>query len=236
VSNRIVLAYSGTPAATAAIRALGEQRRAEIVTLTLDLGTRDDLQEVHERAMAAGAVRAHVLDVREEFLRDYVLPSLQRATPRGAADPMPASLAHPLIAKKLDDIAAIERASAVVHEPEADVETKPVSAKMRGDAGSEADVAITFEDGVPVAISGIPMPLTELFESLAIIAAQHGIQPVSRFRDAPAAVVLAAAYAALSQSDRASAPAPAGGTVRLRIARGALHVDRHVALPGVVGS
>jgi argininosuccinate synthase len=236
LTNRIVLAYSGTPAATAAIRSLGEHHHADVVTLTLDLGTGDDLQEVHERAMAAGAVRAHVLDVREEFLREYVLPALRSGTPGGAPDPMPASLADPLIAKKLDDIAGIERASAVVHEPQAERQVRPAPPKAREDAGSEADVEIAFEDGAPVAISGIPMPLAELFDSLAIIAAQHGIHPASRFQNAPAAVVLAAAYAALRRADHSTADTPASAIVRLRIAGGALHIDEHVALPGAVRS
>ena len=60
-------------------RACPEQHDAEVVTLTLDLGQEQELEEVRERALARGAVRAHVLDVREEFARDFILPALQAA-------------------------------------------------------------------------------------------------------------------------------------------------------------
>jgi argininosuccinate synthase len=232
VKDRIVLAYSGTPNSSAAIARLAEQHGADVVTLTLDLGEGGDLQEVHERALAAGAVRAHVLDAREEFLRDYVLPAIQAGTLADAMDPMPRSLADPLIARKLADIARIERAAAVEHGPEPDLPIQPASTrKPSADAaGHEAHVEIAFEGGVPVAISGISMPLTELFESLAIIAAQHGIRPPSRFQDAPAAVVLAAAFAALNASNHQSPGTPSSGVVRLRLVDGTLHVSDLAAL------
>ena len=229
MKERLVLAYSGTPDSSAAIPRLAEQRNADVVTLTLDLGTGDDLQEVHERALAAGAVRAHVLDAHEEFLRGYVLPALQAGV-ADAHDPMPASLAYPLIAKKLDDIARIERASAVVHDPEPGLAPHASSRKpAAAGEGSEAQVEVSFEGGVPVAISGIPMPLTELFESLAIIAAQHGIHPASRFQDAPAAVVLNAAFAALNASGRSPGARPAG-VLRLTLVDGTIHVSDLAAL------
>ena len=63
--EHIVLAYSGSPSTSAAIRWIAEKYAADVVTLTLDLGVGGELQEIHERALASGAVRAHVLDVRE---------------------------------------------------------------------------------------------------------------------------------------------------------------------------
>jgi argininosuccinate synthase len=50
--------------------------RREVVALTLDLGQGKDLEDVRERALKIGAVRAHVLDAREEFARDFVQPAL----------------------------------------------------------------------------------------------------------------------------------------------------------------
>ncbi len=47
------------------------------MTVTLDLGQGGELTDVRERALAAGAVRAHVIDAREEFVRDFILPALQ---------------------------------------------------------------------------------------------------------------------------------------------------------------
>src|SRR4029453_15714189 len=88
---------------------------AEVIALTLDLGQGQELEEVRDRALAAGAARAHVLDVREEFTYEYVLPALQAGALSGKHDPMAVALGYPLIAKKLVEIAAIEQAATVAH-------------------------------------------------------------------------------------------------------------------------
>jgi len=111
----IVLAYSGSATTTAAIPWLSEQRAADVVTVTLDLGQGQELEAVRDRAIAAGAVRAHVLDVREEFAREHVLPSLQAGATDAAGHPLIAALPIPLIARKLVDIASIEQARVVAH-------------------------------------------------------------------------------------------------------------------------
>jgi argininosuccinate synthase len=113
--NRIVLAYSGGLDTSVAIRWLAENYGAEIVTVTLDLGQGRELEEVRDRALATGAVRAHVLDVREEFARDYVLRALRADAVYEDRYPMGTALGRPLIAKKLVEIAAIEQARAIAH-------------------------------------------------------------------------------------------------------------------------
>ncbi|MBI2828420.1 MAG: argininosuccinate synthase [Acidobacteria bacterium] len=113
--ERIVLAYGGGLPISAVISWLAEAYDAEIVTLTLDFGQGRDLEEIRDRALAAGAVRAHVLDVREEFARDFVLPALQAGALYEGRDPMAAALGRPLIAKKLLEIASIEQATATAH-------------------------------------------------------------------------------------------------------------------------
>src|SRR4029077_16458580 len=87
--KRVVLAYSGSRAAALAIPRLAEKYEAEIVAVILDVGQGKDLEAVRDRALATGpvprprlalapgAVRAHVLDVREEFARQYVLRALR---------------------------------------------------------------------------------------------------------------------------------------------------------------
>jgi argininosuccinate synthase len=112
--DRIVFAYTGEPDATALLSRL-RQHRHEVVTLTLDLGQGRELDQVRERALAAGARRAHVLDVREEFARDYIVPALQAGALYAGRYPMTASLARPLIARKLIEIAGIEQATVVAH-------------------------------------------------------------------------------------------------------------------------
>ena len=113
--QRIVLAYSGGLDTSVAIPWLAEKYGAEIVAVTMDLGQGTELEDVRDRALAAGAVRAHVLDVREAFARDYVLPALQADAIYEDRCPMGTALGRPLIARKLVEIAAIEQAAAIAH-------------------------------------------------------------------------------------------------------------------------
>ena len=113
--NRIVLAYAGGLDTSVAVPWLAERYDAEVVCLTLDLGQGKDLQSVRERALSAGALRAHVLDVREEFAQEYILPALQADAVYGGRYPLATALGRPLIAKKLVEIARIEGASAIAH-------------------------------------------------------------------------------------------------------------------------
>jgi hypothetical protein len=98
-----------------AVRWLAEKYEAEIIAVTLDLGQGQELTNVRERALALGAIRAHVIDAREEFARDYVLPALQARAIYEDGYPLASSLARPLIAKHLVAIARMEGASAVAH-------------------------------------------------------------------------------------------------------------------------
>jgi argininosuccinate synthase len=114
MKERIVLAYSGSLASSAAVAWLLERHGADIVALTVDVGQTDDLEEVRARALACGAVRAHVIDARETFARDYVLPAMR---PGSVGVPV-ARLADPLIARTLAEVAVIEHADAVAHAAE----------------------------------------------------------------------------------------------------------------------
>ncbi len=87
---------------------LAEKYGAEIVTVTMDLGQGQDLDDVRERALAIGAVRAHVLDLREEFARDYILPALQAGAVYEGRYPLATALGRPLIARHLVEIARLE--------------------------------------------------------------------------------------------------------------------------------
>lgn len=113
--KRIVLAFGGGGDGSATIPRLKEQHGAEIVTVTLDLGQGALLEEVRDRALAAGALRAHVLDAREEFASEYVVRALKADAVYEDRYPMATSLGRPLIAKKLVEVAAIEQAAVVAH-------------------------------------------------------------------------------------------------------------------------
>ena len=115
MKDRIVFAYTGEPDQSLEIPALAEQYGADVVALTMDVGQGRELDQVRERALASGAIRAHVLDVREEFAHHYILPALQAGALYAGRYPMTSSLARPLIASKLIEIARIETATAVAH-------------------------------------------------------------------------------------------------------------------------
>jgi argininosuccinate synthase len=112
-TRRIVLAHAGDAATLAAIPGIATRHQAEVVTLTLDLGQGGDLTDVRERALAAGSVRAHVIDAREELARDFVLPALQAGVLDQPRRPRAAAIGRALIAKRLVDVARMESAAAV---------------------------------------------------------------------------------------------------------------------------
>jgi argininosuccinate synthase len=113
--ERIVLAFSGGLDTSVAIPWLKEQYGAEIVTVTLDVGQGRELVDVRQRALAGGALRAHVIDAREEFARDYIIPSLQAGALYENGYPLATALGRPLIARRLVEIARMEGASAIAH-------------------------------------------------------------------------------------------------------------------------
>jgi argininosuccinate synthase len=115
--RRIVLAYSGGLSSTVAIPWLAASADApiEVVTITLDLGQGGELEAVRDRALATGAARAHVLDVREDFAADHIVRALKADALADDRSPMASALAAPLIAKKLVEIAGIEQATIVAH-------------------------------------------------------------------------------------------------------------------------
>ena len=111
----IVIAYSGGLQSSVAIPWLADRHDTEVVAVTLDLGQSTDLAEIRDRALAAGAVRAHVIDAREEFVRDFVWPTLRAGALADGGYPMATAMSRPLIAKKLAEIAHIEGATLVAH-------------------------------------------------------------------------------------------------------------------------
>jgi argininosuccinate synthase len=113
--KRILLAYSGGLDTSIAIPWLAEKYEAEVTTLTLDLGQGRELDDARDRALAIGAARAHVLDGREEFAQDFILPALQAGAMYEGRYPLATALGRPLIARDLVKIARIEGATAIAH-------------------------------------------------------------------------------------------------------------------------
>jgi argininosuccinate synthase len=166
--ERIVLAYSGGLDTSVAIPWLKEHYNAEIIAVTMDLGQGKELEEVRDRALATGAVRAHVLDLREEFARDYILPALKADAIYEDRYPMATSLGRPLIAQKMVEIAEIEQATAVAHgctgkgndQVRLDVTTRALNPTLKVIAPAR-DWGMTRPEEIEYAKKrGVPVPVT----------------------------------------------------------------------------
>jgi argininosuccinate synthase len=112
-NERVVLAHAGDAATLCAIPWLA--KTAEVVTVTVDVGQGESLLAVRERALEAGAVRAHVLDARDGFAQEMVLPSLRAGAVGFDGDPHAAVLALPCVAAQVATVAAMEQATALAH-------------------------------------------------------------------------------------------------------------------------
>ncbi len=115
MADKIVLAYSGGLDTSVAIRWLQEQYGADIATLTMDLGGQVDLEGARQRALDIGAIRADVMDARDEFVREFVWPALRAGAIYEGVYPLATALGRPLIAKHLVRIAQEEGASGIAH-------------------------------------------------------------------------------------------------------------------------
>lgn len=111
--DRVVLAHAGDAATLCAIPWLAQ--RGEVVTVTVDVGQGDSLLAVRERALEAGAVRAHVLDARDVFAQHALLPALRAGAIGFDGDPHAAVLALPSVAAEVASVAAMEQAGALAH-------------------------------------------------------------------------------------------------------------------------
>jgi argininosuccinate synthase len=115
MADTIVLAYSGGLDTSVAIRWLQERYESGVATLTMNLGGKVDLEAARQRALQIGATRADVIDVREEFIREYVWPALQAGALYEGVYPLATALGRPLITKHLVRIAQEEKAFAIAH-------------------------------------------------------------------------------------------------------------------------
>ena len=113
--NKVILAYSGGLDTSVILKWLIEEYSCEVVTVTCDLGQEEDLTGVDEKALKTGASKAHVIDVREEFAKDFIFPMLRAGGIYEDRYLLGTSVARPLIGKKLVEIARAENADAISH-------------------------------------------------------------------------------------------------------------------------
>ncbi|MCK4315548.1 MAG: argininosuccinate synthase, partial [Anaerolineae bacterium] len=114
--NKVVLAYSGGLDTSVIVPWLKENYGCEVVTFTANLGQGDEeLVGLEEKAIASGASKAYVVDLREEFLAGYVFPTMQAGAIYERLYLLGTSFARPVTAKHMVKIAEQEGADAVAH-------------------------------------------------------------------------------------------------------------------------
>lgn len=114
MKKRVILAYSGGLDTSIIVRWLTE-RGYEVITYTADVGQGEELTEIPEKARKAGAIEAIVEDLKEEFARDFCIPTLHALALYEGKYPLTASLSRPLIAKKLVSYAKKLKADYIAH-------------------------------------------------------------------------------------------------------------------------
>lgn len=113
--NKVVLAYSGGLDTSVILKWLQDEYKCEVVTFTADLGQGEELEPARAKAKAAGVKEIYIDDVREEFVRDFVFPMFRANTVYEGEYLLGTSIARPLIAKRLIEIAAETNADAISH-------------------------------------------------------------------------------------------------------------------------
>ena len=113
--KKIVLAYSGGLDTSIILKWLKNEYGCELVTFSADLGQGDELEPVRAKALATGADKVYIDDLREEFVRDFVFPMFRANAIYEGHYLLGTSIARPLIAKRQMEIAKIEGCDAVSH-------------------------------------------------------------------------------------------------------------------------
>lgn len=111
----VALAFSGGLDTSVCVKWLQEKYDADVVTVTLDLGQRDDLANIGERSKLIGAKNHYTIDAKAEYLKDYVFPAIKANAMYEGKYPLSTALGRPLIGKKLVEVAEKEGADAVAH-------------------------------------------------------------------------------------------------------------------------
>jgi argininosuccinate synthase len=112
---KVVLAYSGGLDTSVCIRYLQKLHKMDVITATVDCGQDDDFAEIERKSKLIGAVKHVYVDAKEEFARDYVIPSIKANGLYQGKYPLATALARPLIAAKTVEVAEKEGATAIAH-------------------------------------------------------------------------------------------------------------------------
>ncbi len=165
-----MLAYSGGLDTSVAVAWLRETMGLQVVTVTGDLGSVKDLDEVRKKALKSGAKKAVVQDVRETFVRYFVFPALQAGALYEGRYPLATALGRPLLAKLLVDAAREEGAQYVAHgctgkgndQVRFDLAVGALAPDLKVIAPMRAGMNMTRDEEIEYARErGIPVPVTK---------------------------------------------------------------------------
>ena len=113
--KKVVLAYSGGLDTSVILKWLTDVYQCEVVTFTADIGQGEELEPAREKARKFGVKEIYIDDLREEFVRDFVFPMFRANTVYEGEYLLGTSIARPLIAKRLIEIARVTNADAISH-------------------------------------------------------------------------------------------------------------------------
>lgn len=113
--TKVVLAYSGGLDTSVIVPWLKNNYNCEVICFCADLGQEEELDGLEEKAIASGATKLYIRDLREEFLTDFVFPTMQAGAVYEREYLLGTSFARPLIAKHMVEIAETENADALAH-------------------------------------------------------------------------------------------------------------------------
>lgn len=113
--EKFLLAYSGGLDTSIIIPWLKENYDCDVVAMAADVGQKEELDSLHEKARMSGAIKLYIEDLTEEFITDYIYPTLKAGSVYENKYLLGTSFARPIIAKRLVEIALKENCTAIVH-------------------------------------------------------------------------------------------------------------------------
>ncbi len=114
-AKKVVLAYSGGLDTSVIVPWLKNTYGCEVICMCANLGQEEELSGLEEKALASGATKCYIEDLREEFIADYIFPTIRAGAIYERKYLLGTSFARPLIAKRQVEIAELEGADAVSH-------------------------------------------------------------------------------------------------------------------------
>ncbi|MEO9277630.1 MAG: argininosuccinate synthase [Nitrososphaera sp.] len=115
MKGKAILAFSGGLDTSVVIKYLQERHRLDVVTVTVDVGQGDNLKKIAAKAKSLGVVRHYNIDARNEFVNNFIFPSIKANALYQKKYCLATALARPLIAQKVVEIAKKENATALAH-------------------------------------------------------------------------------------------------------------------------